>query len=193
MTREQANGQGPVRPAMRIAIIAMYTGTCVGGAYMLTLIPNIEIFSMLVFMGGILFGKAIGSMNGLLSALMYFLFNILGASPAPLLVVQLVAYTALGLLGGVIRRARIRTAVGTTSQVCFGLIGGAFAFVYTFTADVVFSLVMGINLLAWILQGIIFTILLIACNVITFGLLLPLLLVGIDKHLATAFPNAIHA
>ncbi len=176
------------RPAIRIAIVAVYTAMCVGGAYMFTVIPNVEIFSMLVFLGGLLFGKAIGALNGFLSSLLYFVFNILGASPLPLLVVQLIAYTHLGLLGGGLRLTRIRSNIATSSQLCFGMIGGAFSFAYSFVADLVFSIVMHINFLAWVLQGIIFTILLIVCNIITFSLLLPLLISGIDKHLVMIFP-----
>ncbi len=46
MTQTDATMSNTMRPTTIITIIAMYTGTCVGGGYMLTLIPNIEIFSM---------------------------------------------------------------------------------------------------------------------------------------------------
>jgi hypothetical protein len=177
-------------PAIKVAIVATYAGTCVGAAYMLTLIPNIEIYSMLVFLGGLLFGKMIGALNGFLSSLIYFVFNILGASPAPLLLVQLITYTMLGFTGGIFKETRIRRMITRQSQIVFGILGAGFMIAYTFFADFVFSIVMGVNFFAWFLQGLVFTILLIACNIITFSMLLPLLIVGIDKHLPGFFPPA---
>ncbi|MBN2150790.1 MAG: hypothetical protein JW839_05080 [Candidatus Lokiarchaeota archaeon] len=176
--------------ALRIATIGMYAASCIGAGYMFTIIPNVEIFSMLVFLGGLLFGRVVGLLNGFIAALIYFLFNIFGASPPMLLGVQLAAYTLLGLMGGVMRPTRLRRSISPASQAVFAIIGAAFSFAYTFVADVSFALSLGMNFVAWFLQGLVFTIISIVCNVLTFGFLLPLLVVSLDKHLQRMFPLA---
>ena len=172
-----------------VALIAMYAATCVASAYMLILIPNIEFFTMMIFLGGLLFGRAIGATNGFLASLLYFVFNIYGLSPLPLLGIQVGAYTLLGFTGGVLKGASFVARVTPRSQAMFGLIGVAFVLAYTLVADFTFSVIMGINFLAWVLQGMIFTLLLVASNLITFALLLPLVLVPVQKQVASLFPS----
>jgi len=163
-----------------VAIVAIFTATAVGTSYMLVAIPNVKLFEMIIFLAGLLFGKRIGSLVGFLSGLIYGVFNFYGASPLPLLAVQLVAYTLLGLLGGAMMRSRVRLVITPVSQAVFALIAIGFSLAYALGADYVYALVIGINYLIWILQGAVFTIILVVCNAITFGLLMPLILVKID-------------
>jgi hypothetical protein len=185
----QVNDKHP-SAVIRITTISMYAATCIGAGYMFTMIPNVEIFSMLVFLGGLLFGRIAGLLNGFLAALIYFMFNVNGASPPLLLIVQLAAYTLLGLLGGVMRPTNLRRSVSPASQVVFATIGAVFAFSYLFIADISYALTLGMNLVAWFLQGLVFTIISVVCNIITFGFLLPTLIVSLDKHLQGTFPIA---
>ncbi|MHA1683059.1 MAG: hypothetical protein ACTSUE_19125 [Promethearchaeota archaeon] len=179
------------RTSKQIAFVAIYAATTVGCAYILTIIPNVEFFTVLVFLGGLIFGKFIGLMNGFLSSLIYFIFNIYGQSPMPLLVVQLSVYTTLGLLGGVVRGTKIRVNITGSTQIIYGLIGLFFILGYTMLSDFVFSLVMGVNFLVWYLQGIIFTLTLTICNFLTFSLLIPTTLSAVDSH-SSLFPTPIN-
>jgi hypothetical protein len=176
------------RRVLKITTIATYAAACIGAGYMFTEIPNVEVFTMLVFLGGLLFGKTIGLINGFLAAMIYFIFNIFGASPLPLLIIQIAAYTALGLLGGAMRSTRLRQSITKGSQVVFAIIGALFSFGYTFIADIVFSVIIGTDFIAWFMQGLVFTIIMMTCNTITFGFLLPLMIVALDKHLLGMFP-----
>ena len=182
MVTNNGESSTPVRPSLKIALVAIFASTCVGAGYLLALIPNVEIFTMLVFLGGLLFGKKIGMLNAFVSSIIYFVFNLYGASPVPLLVVQLAAYSLLGLLGGFLTNVKVRKIITRRSQLVFGIIGAGFVFMYTFIADIVFSFIMGMNFFAWFLQGIIFTSILVACNAITFGFLLPLIILPLDKY-----------
>nr|MDO8113188.1 hypothetical protein [Candidatus Sigynarchaeota archaeon] len=191
-TKPESRSATTTPPAVKIAIIATYAGLCVGAGYMLALIPNVEIFTMLVFLGGLLFGKAIGSLVGFIASILYFIFNLYGASPIPLLVVQLVAYTVLGFAGGFFNDSSLRKNITRKSQVVLGIIGASFAFGYTIIADLIFSYIMGINFWAWVAQGSIFTGILVVCNAITFSSLLPLILVPLDKHMVAIFSSAVN-
>ncbi len=192
MENQNPREMGGKRPSavLKITTISMYAATCIGAGYMFTMIPNVEIFSMLVFLGGLLFGRAIGLLNGFLAALIYFLFNVYGASPLPLLLVQLVAYSLLGLLGGVLRPTGLRRSITPASQAVFSTIGALFSFSYLFIADISFAIALGMNIVAWFLQGLVFTIISVVCNTITFGFLMPLLIDALDKHLQGLFPIA---
>jgi hypothetical protein len=192
MENHDSPEMGGKRPSvvLKITTIGTYAATCIGAGYMLTMIPNVEIFSMLVFLGGLLFGKVIGLLNGFLSALIYFTFNLLGASPPLLLIVQLVAYTLLGLLGGMLRPTRLRRSISSVSQAVFATIGAVFSFSYLFIADISFAIVFGINIVAQLVAGLVFTTINVICNIITFGFLMPILIVSLDKHLQSIFPIA---
>ncbi len=176
---------------LKVAIIASYAACCVGGAYMFTFLPNIEIFTMLLFLGGILFGKKLGAIIALVSALIYGLFNIYGASPWPLLIVQLGCYGSLGFVGGLFKNSQTIQPITRRTQGIFGLIGMGFAFVYTVLADIMFPLFAGgQNTIAmWLLQGMIMRVIMMACDLITFSQLVPLIYVAVEKHLQTMFPR----
>lgn len=171
-----------------VALVAVFSSTCVAAAYMLTLIPNVEFFTMLVFLGGLLFGRVIGAVNGFLAAMLYFVFNIYGASPLPLLAIQVGSYGVLGLLGGVLRAHPLLASLSWRGQAMLGAIGATFVLSYTLLADLVFSIVMGLNYVAWVLQGLPFTVVLVTSNLVTFSLLLPLVLVPVRKQVRQLFP-----
>ncbi|MBD3187406.1 hypothetical protein GF325_11295, partial [Candidatus Bathyarchaeota archaeon] len=138
-----------------IALVGVYSATTVGAAYAFTLIPNVEFLSVLVFLGGMIFGHFIGMLNGLVSATMYFVFNVNGMSPAPLLALQVLLYTTLGLLGGMIRKTNLRRVLTIKVQIIYGCMGAGFAFFYTLLIDTTWALVFGINVWVWYLQGIV--------------------------------------
>ncbi|MHA1368317.1 MAG: hypothetical protein ACTSWN_17035 [Promethearchaeota archaeon] len=169
--------------ALKISIVGIYSATCVAAAYSLMLLPNIEIYTMLVFLGGLLFGRAMGSLIGLVSTLIYRLFNIYGPSPLPLLLMQLSLYTFIGFLGGALGKSSFRKNVTGKTQVIFAFIGGSFALVYSVTADVTYAMIFNIPIVAQLLYGLAFTSILIISNIITFGLLLPLIMKPLDKFL----------
>ncbi|MEX2718197.1 MAG: hypothetical protein Q6353_011520 [Candidatus Sigynarchaeum springense] len=178
---------------LKLAIVASYAGLSVGGAYMLTLIPNIEIFSALLFLGGMLFGKKLGVFIALVAALIYGLFNIYGASPWPLLIVQLGCYAGLGLIGGFCKESRAIQPITRRTQGIFGLIGISFAFVYTMLADIIFPLFTGgqYTITLWILYGMPMRFVLMTCDLITFSQLVPLVYIATEKHLRSIFPHAL--
>lgn len=182
------------KQSLRIAIIAIYTACTASAAYLLTMLPNIEIFSMMVFLGGLLFGKKIGTSIAFLTTIIYRLFNIWGGSPLILLIIQICVYTPVGFIGGVFKETRFRKNIDSRSQVVFGTVGAVFATVYTFLTPLTWAVVNPeVDYWIWYLQGWLippfFTPVLIIANFITFGLLMPLILVGLDKHLPKLMPN----
>ncbi|MHA1849447.1 MAG: hypothetical protein ACTSXU_17520 [Promethearchaeota archaeon] len=180
------------RHVLRISLIAIYSGTTVGMAYALLMFPNIELYSMMVFLGGLLYGMKIGALNGLVSTLVYRLFNPFGASLPYLLITQLAFYTLLGFIGGLFSRTKFRRSITKISQVIFGTIGSVVVLAYLVTADILQGLILGPSIQVVLLAGIPFYLISVFSNLVTFSLLMPLLLMYLDKHLSIIQPDFLH-
>ncbi len=87
------------RSSFRIALISTFTALAIVLGYLLAYIPNIELFTLTIFLSGFILGKRDGIIVGFLSSLIFCFFNPLGASPLPLLTFQLIHYSITGLVG----------------------------------------------------------------------------------------------
>jgi len=87
------------KESFRIALISTFTALGIVLGYLLAYIPNIELFTLTIFLSGFILGKRDGMIVGFLSSLIFCFFNPLGASPLPLLAFQLTHYSLTGLLG----------------------------------------------------------------------------------------------
>lgn len=85
--------------SFRIALVSMFTALSVVLAYTLASIPNIELFTLSIFLGGFIMGKKEGFFIGTLSALIFVFFNPWGVSPLPLMTYQVIHYALTGLAG----------------------------------------------------------------------------------------------
>ncbi|MFO7797719.1 MAG: hypothetical protein ACQERB_14460 [Promethearchaeati archaeon] len=85
--------------SFRIALLSMFTAFSVVLAYILASIPNIELFTLSIFLGGYIMGKKEGVVIGSLSALIFVFFNPWGVSPLPLISYQILHYALTGLAG----------------------------------------------------------------------------------------------
>jgi uncharacterized membrane protein len=87
------------RGSFRIALISTFTALAIVLAYLLWYLPNIELFTLAIFLSGFILGKRDGMIVGFLSSFIFCFFNPLGASPLPLLAFQLIHYSITGLIG----------------------------------------------------------------------------------------------
>ncbi|MFX1496571.1 MAG: hypothetical protein ACFFBH_03500 [Promethearchaeota archaeon] len=88
---------------LRIALVSSFTGLAVVLGYALAYLPNIEVFTMMIFLGGFILGKRDGLIIGVLSSLIFVILNPYGASPLFLLSYQISHYSLVGLIGGVVK------------------------------------------------------------------------------------------
>ena len=91
------------KPSFKIAILSTFAALAVVFGYMLAFIPNIEIFTLTIFLSGFILGKKEGLFVGLLSSIIFTLLNPLNPSPPPLFLYQITHYSLTGLLGGFLR------------------------------------------------------------------------------------------
>lgn len=88
------------RKSFRIALISTFSALCIVIGYLLAVIPNIELFTLTIFLSGFTLGKREGMIIGIFSSFIFCFFNPFGPSPLPLLTFQLFHYSLTGLLGG---------------------------------------------------------------------------------------------
>jgi len=88
------------KTSLRVVLISTFTGLSVVSGYMLVILPNIEVFTLMIFLSGFILGRRDGALIGLMSAVVFCFFNPLGASDLFLFSVQIIYYTLVGLLGG---------------------------------------------------------------------------------------------
>ncbi|TFG17259.1 MAG: hypothetical protein EU533_08440 [Promethearchaeota archaeon] len=88
------------RKTFRIALLSTFTALSVVLGYMLVFLPNIELFTLMIFLSGFILGKRDGAIIGIMSSFIFVFFNPYGVSPLPLFAYQLAHYSLVGLLGG---------------------------------------------------------------------------------------------
>ena len=92
------------KSSFRIALVSTFTALATVLGYSLYYLPNIELFTLTIFLSGFILGKRDGIIVGLLSSLIYCFFNPHGASPLPLLAFQLTHYSLTGLVGALTKQ-----------------------------------------------------------------------------------------
>ncbi|GAG71115.1 unnamed protein product [marine sediment metagenome] len=147
-------------------------------------IPNIEVFTLMIFLSGFIMSKKEGAIIGLLSASIFTFFNPLGPSPPPLFIYQLIHYSLTGISGGLAKNFMLNRKFFKPKEdlyvyqvmVIFGVIGG----ILTFLFDILSTLFGGFTVstsidyfIASYLFGIVFTTVHLIGNILVFIFLLP--------------------
>lgn len=170
--------------SFKIALLSTFTALSVVFGYMLAYIPNIEIFTLTIFLSGYILGKKEGMLVGLLSSTLFTLFNPLGSSPLPLYAYQVVHYSLTGLSGGLLKSFLTSKNFYKPKEdlyvfpviALFGFVGGLITFIYdllsTFFGALLFSQSINYFVITY-LSGIIFTSIHLIGNILGFIFILP--------------------
>ena len=128
------------RKSFRISLIATFTALAIVLGYTLAIIPNIEVFTLMIFLSGFILGKKEGMVIGFFSSFIFCGFNPLGTSIIilPLFIYQLIHYSMTGVLGGLTRDfLRNKEYFKPTEDlyvfrimVLFGFLGAVITFVF---------------------------------------------------------------
>ena len=172
------------RKSIRIALIGTFTALSVVLGYLLAYLPNIEIFTLMIFLSGFVLNKRYGAMIGLLSSTIFTFFNPLGPSPPPLFIYQLIHYSLTGMSGGLTKDFMKNREFFKPKEdlyvyqvmVIFGGVGG----ILTFLFDILSTLFGGFTVsntidyfIATYLFGLVFTTVHLIGNILVFIFLLP--------------------
>ena len=182
---EKSNGSGWLeKKTFRFALIGTFTALSIVLGYLMAYIPNIEVFTMMIFLSGFIMSKKEGAIIGLLSSSIFTFFNPLGPSPPPLFVYQLIHYTMTGILGGLTKDfLRTKEYFKPTEDLyvfrvllLFGLSGAIITFIFDILSTLFGGFVVSITLdyfVATYLLGIVFTTIHLIANILIFVFLLP--------------------
>ena len=180
------------RKSFRISLIGTFTALAIVLGYTLAYIPNIEVFTLMIFLSGFIMNKKEGAIIGLLSASIFTFFNPLGPSPPPLFIYQLIHYSTTGVLGGLTKDfLRNKEYFKPTEDLylfrimlLFGFLGAIITFIYDILSTLFGGFTVSITIdyfIAAYLLGIVFTTVHLIGNVLVFVFLLPGLIQVIMK------------
>ncbi|HDZ17578.1 hypothetical protein LCGC14_1270090 [marine sediment metagenome] len=180
------------RKSFRIVLVSTFTALAIVLGYLLAYLPNIELFTLTIFLSGFILGKRDGMIVGFFSSFIFCFFNPFGVSPLPLLAFQLFYYSMTGLLGGFSSKFLSKKDYFKPDEdlytlhvlVIFGIIGGFMTFSYD-----IFSTALGVILVSPTIEyflitysvGIIFTTVHLIGNILGFIFILPALIQLIRK------------
>jgi len=177
---------------LSISFIAILTALSVDLGYLLAFIPNIEVFTLMIFLSGFMMSKKEGAIIGFLSALIFTFFNPYGPSPPPLFLYQLIHYSTTGVLGGLMKDfLRNKKYFKPTEDLyifrimlLFGFLGAVISFVFDILSTLIGGFTVSITIdyfIASYLLGIVFTTVHLIGNILVFVFLLPGLIQVIIK------------
>ncbi len=183
------------RKSFRIALLSTFAALAVVLGYLLAYLPNIELFTLTIFLSGFILGKRDGIIVGFLSSFIFCFFNPFGASPLPLLTFQLVHYSLTGLLGALTSNFLKKTQFFDPNEdlykisviAIFGIIGALITISFQIGSSLVdvFSFFGTFDkFFPYFLTGIPFTIVHIIGNTLGFIFILPGLIQLINKLLS---------
>ncbi|TXT65957.1 MAG: conserved membrane protein of unknown function [Promethearchaeota archaeon] len=180
--------------SFRVALLSMFIAVSVVLAYALASIPNIELFTLSIFLGGFIMGKKEGLVIGSLSAVIFVFFNPWGVSPLPLMMYQLLHYALTGLAGALTHDFLKEKSYFRPENDLYKLpmmsLFGFIGLIITLSFDVITSLIGVIiaygtldAFFLYILSGIVFTIIHEVGNTLGFIFILPSLIQLVYKIL----------
>ncbi|KAA3616411.1 MAG: ECF transporter S component [Calditrichaeota bacterium] len=110
---------------LKLTIIANFIAVGVAIGYALAFLPNIEMVTMIIFIGGYLLGWRSGAFIGLATEFIYSNFNLYGPAPIHILVAQIFAMTTTGIVGGIAKNIGGVNLSSVASRIMFLVLGGA--------------------------------------------------------------------
>ena len=155
------------------AAIGVFAALAYAGSFLLLAVPNATLAILLVFYSGFVLGRISGALVGFVSSVLITLFNPYGIPLLPLLGAQVLAYTAVGLSGG-ISRAFLPIANSGVYLVVLCLLGLLTALMYQVPVSLVDAWLFGPFWERLVMSGG-FAIVTIVSNILFFAILFPVL------------------
>jgi hypothetical protein len=156
-----------------IARAGMFTALSVALGYSLIFVPNIELISASIFASGWLFGPSVGTTVGALSFAIFSLFNPLGASLPPLMIAQILGGMILGSAGGFLK-SMVSGFPVIVRGIVLGIGGGLLTLLYDVITNIggFIAFTTEKTFFAYLVAGMVFSLLHILSNTLIFSLLL---------------------
>ena len=166
----------------RIILVVILAAITIGLGFLFMGIPNIEFFTLFVFLSGFIMGKRDGLIIGLVSSLVYFGLNPFGFPPIGIYVFQVMFYAITGFLGALIQNFFQNKDYFKPKEnlyilvimIILGIVGFVFTFLYDIISSVIwyFEYPFG-DFTTYIISGLVYNTIHLIFNLISFILILP--------------------
>ncbi len=153
----------------RLALTALFIALAVAVGYGGSVLPNVELVSLTVFLGGVATGAVSGILIGVAAELIFSGINPLGPTFPLVLAAQLAGMGLFGLAGGTLGRHMLR--LGAIARVTVLAVTGL---ALTLFFDVITNLGLGVHLgpvWATLAGGLAFAVVHIISNMLVFAVL----------------------
>jgi len=169
------------RLSKTVAHTGLYTAVCVVIGMTLTPIPNIELITLFIFLGGYIYGLKNGIIIGTVGGFLFSAVNPWGSGLAfpPLIIAQVIGFGLAGSTGALVYKTTINLSNRKLKSVLFGLSGGVLTVMYHLLISIFTSELAGFSLTQagiYLAGGVLFGLWHIISNVIFFSALSPLLI-----------------
>lgn len=167
-----------------ISVVGIFSALAFAGAYLLIPFHNIEIFTAIIFLSGVLFGERNGVLVGTIASSLYAIFNPFGISPPPLFAAQVLSRALVGYVGGRLGKVSLEKNHFWINVAYFGIAGLILTWVY-----IILTLFSGLFTSGFSLEqlkisfafGILSYSILSIGNMLIFALVLPFVIQGLRK------------
>jgi hypothetical protein len=117
-------------------LASLLVAVVVSLGYALAGVPNIELMTITVYVSGFLLGPGYGAVIGGVSALLYSVFNPLGAALPPLLAAQIGGFAVAGVFGALTGPAVARLRRRYLAMVFAGVLGFSLTLFYDLATNI---------------------------------------------------------
>ncbi len=172
------------RTNKKIILSALFVALAVAMGYAFVLVPNVEMITATVFIAGMIVGPIYGIIVGFTAEFIFSLLNPLGAAAPPLLIAQVLSFSLIGLVGGLVGMPR--TTKMWRHTVLYGCCGFGLTMVYDILTTLSFA-VFAVDgdmrkILTIFATGFVFYLAHSAVNTVIFATIVPLLVLGIYHY-----------
>ncbi|MBN2279942.1 MAG: ECF transporter S component [Candidatus Marinimicrobia bacterium] len=170
----------------KIAYTGIFVALVMALGYSLLYIPNIELVTLIIFLSGYFMGIRIGSMVGMIGEFLFSTLNPFGSGLLfpPMLMAQVIAMTFVGFTGGLIGKYLPSEGFTVKYIFVFTIAGFSLTLIYDIFVSAAYPVSAGFGLtqtIGIILSGIIFSALHITMNTLVFSLLLPIIVIRLNR------------
>jgi hypothetical protein len=153
-----------------VARVGVFAALAFGINAPLLAVPNIEIFSLSLFLSGLFLGIAGGAATALIAGIIFVFFNPNGAQPVLAVgLVQLFGFVLFGLCGGLTRPVVLKKDNVKITMAVLLISGALLTFWYDLSTNLTFALSFG-PFWPTLIGGLAFSIVHIISNTVIFGL-----------------------
>jgi hypothetical protein len=153
-----------------VARVGVFSALAFGVNAPFLAIPNIELFSLALFLSAILLGLGDGLAVALIAGVIFVFFNPNGPQTIPLVgIAQLVGFLLFGLAGGLLRPFILRHHETPSMMILLAACGSLLTLWYDLTTNLAFAAAIG-PFWPTLTAGLAFGIIHLVSNTIIFGL-----------------------